>query len=114
MKILWTLNMSWSYRNCGPLLGGDIGWDRVACWFQRCQWLFIVDTPPPPHPLSEGEIEPPTKFSKRGGGLTGLQLLEGGCWQRGGDFFQGGGGSWLQFSHKNELKSEIFNDKKSL
>ena len=25
------------------------------------------------------------------GGLTGPQLLEGGCWKRGGDFFQGGG-----------------------
>ena len=30
-----------------------------------------------------GEVEPPTKFSKRGGGLTGPQLLVGG------DFFQG-------------------------
>ena len=24
-----------------------------------------------------------------GGGLTGPYLLEGGCWERGGDFFQG-------------------------
>ena len=31
-----------------------------------------------------GEVEPPTKFSKGGGGLTGPQLLEGGCWERGG------------------------------
>ena len=30
-------------------------------------------------------VEPPTKFSKRrGGGLSGPQLLEGGCWERGG------------------------------
>ena len=42
--------------------------------------------------------------------MTGPQLLEGGCWERGGDFFQGG----VQISHKNKLKSEIFNDKKSL
>ena len=55
-------------------------------------------------------VQPPTKFSKRRG-LTGTQLLEGGCWERGGDFFQGG----LQFSHKkSKLKSDIFSDKKSL
>ena len=48
----------------------------------------------------------------RGSGLTGPQLLELGCWERGGDFFQGRGG--LRFSHKNKLKSEVFNDKKSL
>ena len=60
-------------------------------------------------PFYRGEVEPPTKFSKRGG-LTGPQLLEEGCWERGGDFFQEGG--QLQFSHKYKLKSEIFNDKK--
>ena len=61
-------------------------------------------------PLSDGgRVEPPTKFSKRGG-LTGPQLLEGVAGKEGGEFFQGG----LQFSHKNKLKSEIFNDKKSL
>ena len=56
-------------------------------------------------------VEPPTKFSKRAaaGGLTGSQLLEGGCWEGGGDFFQGG----VQLSH-NKLKSEIINDKKCL
>ena len=30
---------------------------------------------PPPFSLGEG-VEPPAKFSKRGGGLTGPQLLE--------------------------------------
>ena len=60
-------------------------------------------------PLSAGGVEPPTKFSKRWGGLTGTQLLERGCWERGGDFFQGG----LQFSHTKK-NSGIFNDKKSL
>ena len=45
-------------------------------------------------PLSDGEgVEPPTKFSKRGG-LPGPQLLEGVCWERGGDFIQGGGCSF--------------------
>ena len=38
-----------------------------------------------PLPFSRGGgVEPPTKFSKRGGGLTGPQILEGGCWERGG------------------------------
>ena len=65
------------------------------------------------HPLSArggGGSEPPTKFSKRGG-LTGPQLLEGvGCWEKGGDFFQGG----CNFDINNKPKSQIFNVKKSL
>ena len=51
---------------------------------------------------------PPPPLWKRGGGLTGPQFLEGGCWERGGDFFQGG----CNFYIKDKLKSEIFNDKK--
>ena len=39
-----------------------------------------------------GGVEPPTKFSKSGG-LTGSQLLEVNCRERGGDFFDGGGGA---------------------
>ena len=42
--------------------------------------------------------------------MTGSQFLEGGCWERGGDFFQEG----CSFYIKNKLKSQIFNDKKSL
>ena len=34
-------------------------------------------------------MEPLTKFSKRGWGLTGSQFLEEGCWEWGGNFFQG-------------------------
>ena len=41
--------------------------------------------------------------------MTGPQLLEGVA-RKEDDFFQGG----VQFSHKNKLKSEIFNDKESL
>ena len=50
---------------------------------------------PPSFLEGGGEVEPPTEFSKRGD-LTGPQLLEVGCWESGGDFFQG----VLQFSHK--------------
>ena len=35
-------------------------------------------------------------FKEGGGGLAGSQFLEGCCWKKGGDQFQGG----LQFSHK--------------
>ena len=51
-------------------------------------------------------VELPTKFSKSEG-LAGPQLLEGGCWERGGHFFQGG----CNLHKKNKLKSDIFNDK---
>ena len=46
----------------------------------------------------------------RGGGLDRTSTFRGGCWERGGDFFWGG----RNFHIKNTLKSEIFNDKKSL
>ena len=45
------------------------------------------------------------------GGLAGPPFLEGGCWKRGGYFFQGRG---CNFSAKNKLKSGMFNDKRSL
>ena len=41
-----------------------------------------------------GGVEPPTKFSKRGG-LTGSQFLEGGCWERVDELFHGAGGAVL-------------------
>ena len=78
--------------------------------------VYIHSIHPPLHfPLSAGWVEPPTKFSKIGGGggrggLTGLQLLEGVA-----------GKDWVtcfrehcNFHLKNKLKSEIFNDKKSV
>ena len=40
------------------------------------------------HPSFCWGVELPIKFSKRGA-LTGSQFLEGNCWERGGDFFQG-------------------------
>ena len=59
------------------------------------------------HPfLLGGGVEPPTKFSKKkGGGLTGPQLLEGGCWERGGEFFSGVG---VQLSHKLKFEIKVF------
>ena len=45
--------------------------------------------------------------------MTEPQLLEGVAGKEGVTFFQGGGGLVQQFSHK-KIKSEIFNDKKSL
>ena len=43
------------------------------------------------------------KKKKKRGGLKGPQLLERGCWERGGDFFSRGGGEGglggVQFSH---------------
>ena len=37
---------------------------------------------------------------KWGRGLAGPEFLEGGCWERGGDFFQGGGGGVAVFTTK--------------
>ena len=66
----------------------------------------------PPSPfLLGGGFDPPTKFLKRGPGLTGPQLLEGGgvAGKEGVTFSRGG----CNF-HQKKLKSEIFNGKKSL
>ena len=62
-------------------------------------------------PLTDYSIHPlhAHTFSAEGGRGGGLNLQQN--FQKGGDFFQGGGG--VQFSQKNKLKSEIFNDKKS-
>ena len=63
--------------------------------------------------MGEGvEVEPPTKFSKRGRGLDRASTFTGGCWERGGgELFQEEGG--CDFHIKNKLKSETFNDKQS-
>ena len=62
----------------------------------------------PPLFAEGGGVEPPTKFEK--GGLDRTSTFRGGLLgKRGVTFFRGGG---VQLSHK--LKSEIFNDKKSL
>ena len=61
-------------------------------------------------------VELPIKFSKSEG-LAGPQLLEGGCWERGGHFFQGGGCNFHTHTHTHthtQLRYEILNDKKSL
>ena len=46
-------------------------------------------------------------FKKGGGGLTGSQFLEGGCWERGAWLFSGG----CSFYNKKN-RYEIFNNKK--
>ena len=56
-----------------------------------------------------GELIIQPNFQK--GGLTGPQLLDGVCWERGGYFFQRGGG---KCHIKYELKFKIFNDKENL
>ena len=66
---------------------------------------LVGGSPPPPFCRGWGGVEPPTKFSKRGGRLRWPQLLEGG------DFFRGEACSCYI---KNKSKSEIFNDKKTL
>ena len=66
--------------------------------------------PPTPPPFQlRGGIEPPTKFSKRGA-LTGPQLWKEVTGKEEGNFFQRG----CNFYKKNQLKSKLFNDKKSL
>ena len=49
--------------------------------------IYLHSVHPPPPPGFGGWFESPTKFSKKGD-LTGSQFLEGGCWKRGGEFFQ--------------------------
>ena len=86
---------------------GSIGKNVNIFGAERPTQGFIVCTSPPPVLLGRG-VEPPTKFSKRGS-FTGPQPLEGVAGKEGGvTFFRGGGG------YINNLKSEIFNDKKSL
>ena len=69
---------------------------------------------PPPPPLSAGG-------TGWGGGdwasyqifkwwwLERISIFRGGCWERWGNFFQGGG--WCSFYIKNKVKSEILNEK---
>ena len=55
-----------------------------------------------------GEVNLLPNFQK-GGELDRTSVFIGGCWERGGDFPQGGG---YNFSIKDKLKPGIFNDKK--
>ena len=47
-----------------------------------------------------GGVEPPIFQKVGGGGLTGPQLLDGICWEQGGDFIQGGEGGGCNFPIK--------------
>ena len=60
-----------------------------------------------------GRLNFQPNFQKGGGSLTGHQLLEGGCWKRGGWLFLGGGGGGVAIFAK-KIKYEIFYDKKRL
>ena len=75
--------------------------------FRPCPLLW--ETLPPPLFLQERGLSLQPNFQK--GGFDRTSALEGGCWERWSDFFQWGG---CNFHIKNKLKSEIFNDKKSL
>ena len=48
----------------------------------------IIVCTPPLFLLGGGGVKPPTKFSKRKGGLTGPQILEGVAWKEGETFFR--------------------------
>ena len=84
---------------------------NLYCWPPHPFFKFCPRTPTPTSlsPPTPAEWATPPHFCrgvwasnqifKKGGGLTGPQLLEGGCWERRGDFFQGEG---AQFLHKNK------------
>ena len=59
---------------------------------------IILCTTPPPFLLGGG-VDPPTEFLKRGA-WHDLKFLREGCWEKGGDFFQGG----CSFYIKDKLK----------
>ena len=63
---------------------------------------------PPPFLLGGLNFQP--NFQKGRGGLGRTSTFREGCWERVDDFFHGGDAI---FTHK-KLKSEIFNNKKSL
>ena len=63
-------------------------------------------------PLSAGDLILQPNFRK-GGAWQDLNVYRRVAGKEGHDIFQGGGGS-CNFYIKNKLKSEIFNDKKSL
>ena len=80
----------------------------------------VHPTPPPPLILSAGggeEVNLQPNFQKRGwgggGGLDRTSTFRVGCWERVGWLFSGRVGG-CNFHIKSKLKSEIFNDNKSL
>ena len=77
---------------------------KLICFNKVCTYCT-----PPPFLLGVGElgVEPPTKFSKRGG-LTGPPFLEGLLGKRGVIFLSGG---W-NFSTKSKINLEYLMTKK--
>ena len=56
---------------------------------------------PPPFCWGRG-VEPPTKFSKGGGGLDSISTLRGGLLEKRGNFFQGGCNFYTQKTNQNQ------------
>ena len=71
-------------------------------------WVSIVCTPPLFAGGGGGGLNLQPNFEK--GGLDRTPTFRGGCWEGGADF----SGGRCNFHIKNQLKSQIFNDKKSL
>ena len=94
------------FKSSGCAVSNNFFWLKSQ-FVSFCQ-SYTVCTP---HLFLQGGgkgVEPPTKFTKAWG-LDRISIFRGGCWERGGDFFQGR----VQLLH-NKSKSEIFNDKNSV
>ena len=70
--------------------------------------VIVCTSSPPPHPPFSAGDWASNQIFKKGGAWQ--DLLEGVAGKEGDDFYQGAGGS--NFYIINELKFEIFNDKK--
>ena len=77
--------------------------------------VCIVCNPLAPHPShsADGGLSLLTNFQKKWGrAWHDLKFLEEGCWERGGDFFLGGGGVEVAIlTQKNKLESKVLNNK---
>ena len=115
--VFMSQNMPWNLQNIGTCYGSL---SKTLCNGTRWKYLFIlrwrsalsftvglIKVCSPPFSAGAGGWTSYQIFKKEG--LTG-PVLEGGSWERGGWSFTQG----LQFYIKKKLRSEIFNDKKSL
>ena len=105
--------------DCSDEISPNFYFDRVLFWkgikfqLKKCGGVMSHDTKESqctPPPICKG-VEAPTKFSKREGGLDRTSTFSRGFLGKRGWLFSRGG---CNFHIKNRLKSEIFNDQKSL